>query len=84
MTRNDIAAVLIEELTRIAPEAEPARIDRDADLREELDIDSIDFLNLVTALVERLGLEIPERDYGRFATLGTAEAYLVEKLGAAT
>ncbi len=83
MTRNDIAATLAEALSRIAPETAASKIDRNADLREELDIDSVDFLNLVTALAERFGINIPERDYRRLATLAAAEDYLAEKLGAA-
>ncbi len=83
MTRDEISATLAEALGRIAPEADPSRIDRNANLREELDIDSMDFLNLVTALAERLGIDIPERDYRRLATLAAAEDYLAEKLGIA-
>jgi acyl carrier protein len=56
---------------------------RDADLREELDIDSMDFLNLVAALHERLDLDIPEIDYPNLATLGHAVDYLAQRLGAA-
>jgi acyl carrier protein len=83
MTRDEITAVLIEELGKIAPESDANRLDLDADLREELDIDSMDFLNLVTALSERLKIEIPETDYPSLATLRHAAAYLVQKLRAA-
>ncbi len=83
MTRNDIAAAVAAALGRIAPETDPSRIDRNANLREEIDIDSMDFLNLVTSLAERFGIDIPERDYRRLATLAAAEDYLAEKLGVA-
>jgi acyl carrier protein len=83
MTRDDVTAVLIDELDRIAPEIDATRIDPDADLREELDIDSMDFLNLVAALHERLDLDIPEIDYPKLATLGHAVDYLAQRLGAA-
>jgi acyl carrier protein len=83
MTRDDITAVLISELGRIAPEIDPTVLDPDADLREELDIDSMDFLNLVAALHERLDLDIPEIDYPNLATLGHAVDYLAQRLGAA-
>jgi acyl carrier protein len=56
----------------------------DLALREELDIDSMDFLNLVTALSERLKIDIPETDYPRLATFGHAVDYLVQRLGVAT
>jgi len=81
MTRDDIIAVLIDELGRIAPEIDATRLDPDAELREELDIDSIDFLNLVTALSERLEIDIPEIDYPKLATLGHAVDYLAQRLG---
>ena len=83
MTRNDITAVLIDELGRIAPEIDASRLDPNAELREELDIDSMDFLNLVTALGERLEIDIPEIDYPKLATFGHAVDYLVQRLGAA-
>ena len=83
MTRDDITAVLIDELGRIAPEIDAARLDPDAELREELDIDSMDFLNLVTALTERLRIDIPEIDYPKLATLGHAVDYLMQRFGAA-
>ena len=83
MNRDDITAVLIDELGRIAPEIDAARLDPDADLREEFDIDSMDFLNLVTALTERLEIDIPEIDYPKLARFGQAVDYLAQRLGAA-
>ena len=83
MTRDDITAVLIDELGRIAPETDASRLDPNAELRDELDIDSMDFLNLVTALAERLMIEIPETDYPKLATLGHVVDYLVQRLGVA-
>ena len=80
MTRDEITAALIDELGRIAPEIDPAGIDLAADLREQLDIDSMDFLNLVTALHERLNLDIPEIDYPDLTTLGHAVEYLARQL----
>jgi acyl carrier protein len=83
MTRDDVAAVLIDELGRIAPETDASRLDPTAELRDELDIDSMDFLNLVTALSERLKIDIPETDYPKLATFGHAVDYLVQRLGVA-
>jgi acyl carrier protein len=83
MTRDDITAVLIDELGRIAPETDASRLDPNAELREELDIDSMDFLNLVTGLHERLNLDIPEIDYPKLATIGHTVDYLAHRLGVA-
>lgn len=80
MTNIEIPTVLLEELKNIAPEMVLSRLDPHADLREALDIDSIDFLNLVTALHYRLAVEIPEIDYPKLRTLNSAVAYLQAKL----
>lgn len=76
MTPDQVKQVLIEELGNLAPETDAATIDPDADLRESLDIDSMDFLNLVTALHQRLGIAVPESDYAELRTLNGAVAYL--------
>ena len=82
MTRSkkDIRAVLLEELGNIAPDIDIQAVDPGADLREALDIDSMDFLNFVTAIHHRLGIDIPEIDYPKFATLAGAVAYIDGKL----
>jgi acyl carrier protein len=81
MTDIDIRKVVQEELSDIAPEADLASIDPAADLREALDIDSMDFLTFITAVHHRLGCDIPEIDYPKLVTLDGAVAYLTAKLG---
>jgi len=76
MTDEEIKAAVLNELGKIAPEVDGALADPSGDLREEFDIDSMDFLNLVTALHERLGIDIPEADYPQLFTLNDAVAYL--------
>ena len=80
MDRSDIREVIQEELNNIAPEIDLASVDPAADLREALDIDSMDFLNFVTAIHHRLGLDIPEVDYPKLVTLAGMFAYLDTKL----
>jgi acyl carrier protein len=80
MTEPDIRTVVQEELANIAPEMDLARLDPQADLREALDIDSMDFLNFVIAVHHRFGIDIPELDYPKLATLNGALAYLGAKL----
>lgn len=82
MNIQQAETVLAEELRRIAPDVDITEIDRDGDLREEFDIDSMDFLNLVTALNKRLGIPIPETDYPRFVSYAGAVAYLAEMAAA--
>jgi acyl carrier protein len=80
MSDTDIRKVVQEELGNIAPEIDFASVDPTADLREAIDIDSMDFLNFVTAIHRRLGLDIPEVDYPKLATLQSAIAYIQSKL----
>jgi acyl carrier protein len=68
---------LLQSLAEVAPEADPGTIDADAPLAEQLDLDSIDFLNLIVAVAKRTGVEVPERDYPQLETLNGATAYLV-------
>lgn len=79
MKPNDIRAVIVEELGNLAPEADLNALDPAADLREALDIDSMDFLNFITAVHRRLGVDVPETDYPKLATLAGAEKYLRHK-----
>ena len=80
MSYIDIRKVLQEELNNIAPEVDIAGIDPAANLREVMDIDSMDFLNFITAIHHRLGIDIPEIDYPKLATLDGAVAYLGTKI----
>jgi acyl carrier protein len=82
MSPEEIRAAVVAALTGIAPEADPAAIDPDEPLREQLDLDSMDFLNFVIRVHQRLGVEIPEADYPRLATLAGAVGYLKEKTAA--
>ena len=79
MSPQDIRAVIKDEIGAIAPEVDFDAIDPAADLREQIDIDSIDFLNLITALHQRLGVDIPEADYPKLFTLESAIAYLAAR-----
>ncbi len=82
MSDDEIKALVLRELGNIAPEA-GADIDPDADLREQIDLDSMDKLNLMIAIHEATGVEIPEADYPKLATLNAAVAYLRDRIKAA-
>ena len=81
MTDVDIRKVLQEELNNSAPEIDLAGLDPAADLREAMDIDSMDFLNFITAVHHRLNIDIPEIDYPKLITLDGAITYIAAKLG---
>jgi acyl carrier protein len=76
VTEEQIRKLIFEILGGIAPEADFDLLDDDEELREALDIDSMDFLNLITALHEATGVDIPEEDYPKLATLSNLVAYL--------
>lgn len=75
-TAEDIRAAVLAALGGIAPEADLGSLDPGESLREQLDLDSMDFLNFVIAVHKRLGVEIPESDYPKLATLDGAMSYL--------
>jgi len=76
MNRNEIRATVLSELKRIAPELEEGELDEAKLLRDQIDLDSMDWLNFLVALHERTGKEIPESDYARLATLAQIIDYL--------
>ena len=69
MTENEVRASVLEILHRIAPEADLDQLDPTQNLREALDIDSFDFLNVLVGVSEKLGVNIPEADYRQVSTL---------------
>ena len=80
MNEPDIRLAVIKALRKIAPEASLDQIRSDENLREALDIDSFDFLNLLIGLHEELNVEIPESDYGKLRTLADLVSYLSDRL----
>ena len=76
MTEKQLREVVLRALTQIAPDIDPTEIDPDAEFVEQLDIDSMDFLNIIVAINEQTGIEIPERDYAKVSTLNDAIGYL--------
>lgn len=79
MSQSQIRDAVLRALRRIAPEVRPDEIDPGQSLRDQADLDSMDFLNFVTGLGKDFGIEIPEADYPRVATLDGCVAYLAER-----
>ena len=75
---SDVKArsMIVDILGGIAPEGDFAALSGDEDLREALDLDSMDFLNFIVALHERTGIDVPEADYSKLRTLDGIIAYL--------
>jgi acyl carrier protein len=76
VTQDELREVVVQALTGVAPEIDPASVRPGVSFRDQLDLDSMDFLNFVLALHDRLGLDIPEVDYPKLTTLDDAVAYL--------
>jgi len=80
VTNDEIRTLILRELRRIAPEVDTGQIDPSQELREQVDLDSMDILNWMIAIHEATGVDIPETDYARMATLNDCVAYLRERL----
>jgi acyl carrier protein len=80
MTEGEIRDRILLALGNIAPEADLSKLDSNARIRDQLDIDSMDFLNFVISLHEDLRVDIPERDYGSLVTLNGCVQYLMSAL----
>lgn len=80
MTRDEIRSTLLGCLVAVAPEIESEEIEDDADLRDELDLDSMDILRWVQGIHKALGVEIPEEDYGQIVSLEDAVSYVTARL----
>ena len=78
-TPEEIRAQIFDTLAAIAPEVDTDAIVSNQPRREQIALDSFDFLNVIVRLHERLGIDIPESDYGKLATLDSAIEYLVAR-----
>lgn len=76
MSNANIEPTVRRLLQELRPEVDLASVPGDADLREELDLDSMDFLNFVIAVHDATEIEIPEDDYAELMTLDECVAYL--------
>jgi acyl carrier protein len=82
-SRDEVRQALIDCILAVAPEADFAEVRPDRPVREQLDIDSFDFLTILEHLHEKLAISVPESDYGKMITLDGSVDYLVRRLGAA-
>ena len=76
MDRDQLARRVLELLTEIAPDVDPATVIPGIDYRDQFDFDSMDTLNFAIALNRKLGVEVPEAEYAQLASLDKCVAYL--------
>ena len=81
MTRDELKRVVLETLTDIAPEVDAASIQEAVRLRDQLDLDSMDWLRFLAALEKKLGVTVPDTDYPRLVTLNDVLGYLAARKG---
>jgi len=79
MTPDNARQVIFAVIGEIAPNADPSALKGDEDMRLALDLDSMDFLNLLAGLQERTGIEVPDKHASKLFTLDGAIAYLGER-----
>ncbi len=83
MDREEIRSAVLAVIEAIAPDTDVRSIRPDRPLRQQIDLDSMDWLNVIGGLHERMSVDIPESDYGRLATLDSIVDYLASKPAAA-
>jgi acyl carrier protein len=79
MTAANVRQIVIDIISDIAPDEDTTGIDDSKSLREQLDLDSMDFLDIVMELRKRHKVEVPQEDYPKLATLESCVAYLSPK-----
>jgi len=80
MTRDQVKEAIISIIQDILPDEDFAKLNPDLKLRDQIGLDSMDFLDIVMELRKRYGVEVPEGDYPRLATLTSCLDYLEPKL----
>ena len=82
MTKDDCKKLVIDIISDIAPDEDLSSIKSEVRLRDQLQLDSMDFLDIVMELRKRHGIEVPEADYGQLASLESCAEYLTPKFPA--
>jgi acyl carrier protein len=77
---QELARIVFDTLRRIAPEVEAGTLQHDVPLREQVDLDSMDWLGFLVGLHRRLGVDIPETDYAKLVTLDDLLEYLAARV----
>ena len=79
-TKAELQQIILAQLRGLAPEADLNDLRPHDDIRETLEIDSFDFLNFLIALNKEVGVEVPEKDYGKVSTLEALTSYVLARL----
>lgn len=82
MTKDEVKKVVLDIIADIAPDEDLSNLKPDVRLRDQMQLDSMDFLDIVMELRKRHGIEVPEADYMKLATLDSCGEYLTPKFNA--
>ncbi|MDD4180975.1 MAG: acyl carrier protein [Victivallaceae bacterium] len=80
MTREEVKDAIVNIINDILPEGDCSEVDPDKKLRDQLELDSMDFLDIVMELRKQYKVQVPEADYPELATLSSCIAYLEPKM----
>lgn len=80
MTKDEIKKAIIKSILEIAPDIEEDEIEENENIQRSLEIDSFDFLKILTAMNEVVGVEVPEADYSKVDTLENMAEYFIKRL----
>ena len=76
----DTHSIVLAAITKVAPDVDPTTLPGDVDFREEADLNSMDFIGILTAVHESTGVEVPEIDYPSITSVDAFAAYLAARL----
>ncbi|PWU04355.1 MAG: acyl carrier protein [Verrucomicrobia bacterium] len=79
MTHQKVKEIITEIISNIAPDEDLTHLKSDVPLRDQLELDSMDFLDIVMELRKKHNIEVPEADYPRLASLDSCAEYLTPK-----
>ncbi|MCZ2809175.1 MAG: acyl carrier protein [Candidatus Bathyarchaeota archaeon] len=80
MTKQEIKSVLMEIVAEIIPDEDLTNLKGDIPIREQVELDSMDFLDIIMELRKRYSIEVPEDDYMQLATIDSSVAYLEPRM----
>ena len=82
MTEDQVKQIVVDIIDEIAPDEDTSDIKPEINLRDQMDLDSMDFLDIVMELRKQHGIEVPEEDYPKLASLDSCAEYLTPKFNA--
>ena len=77
MTHQQVEDIVLDIISVVSPDADLSNVNSEEPLRDQLDMDSMDFLDIVMELRKRFKIEVPKEDYAQLASLASCASYLL-------